>query len=177
MPNHVLSLPKTDDKAEVFATTEAFLRELSIEIESTDFDRPWGGFFVIKDSSTETFIQAFFPGYSYDQIANGLPLTPKILVVEPNKRLSWQYHRRREEIWSVISGPVGVITSDTDEQEPLQEVSQGGVVDFGAEKRHRLIGLDIFGVVAEFWKHTDPNNPSNELDIIRIEDDFQRAVN
>jgi hypothetical protein len=39
--------------------------------------------------------------------------------------------------------------------------------------RHRLIGLDDFGVVAEIWQHTDAI-PSDEEDIIRVQDDFGR---
>ncbi len=170
-----LLLPETDDKQEVFTTIAEYLGQLSIDIASTDFDRPWGGFFVIEEDSTEKFISEFFPKYSYDEIANGLSLTPKILVPAPGKRLSWQYHHRREEIWNVISGPVGVITSDTDEQGSVRQINNGDVVAFGTEKRHRLIGLDRFGVVAEFWKHTDPNNPSDESDIVRIQDDFSRG--
>ena len=39
--------------------------------------------------------------------------------------------------------------------------------------RHRLVGLKDFGVVAEIWQHTDPV-PSDEDDIIRVQDDFGR---
>jgi hypothetical protein len=41
-------------------------------------------------------------------------------------------------------------------------------------ERHRLIGLDSWGIVAEIWKHTDYNNPSDEDDIVRLQDDFGR---
>jgi len=41
-------------------------------------------------------------------------------------------------------------------------------------ERHRLIGLNDFGVVAEIWQHTDVNNPSDENDIVRIQDDYGR---
>jgi hypothetical protein len=42
-------------------------------------------------------------------------------------------------------------------------------------ERHRLIGFETWGVVAEFWQHTDPTNPSNEEDIIRLQDDYSRV--
>lgn len=170
-----LKLQNIDNKEQVFESVELFLGELGINIESTDFDRPWGGFFVIKNESTEKFISTFFPDLSYAEISNGLELTPKILVAAPDKRLSWQYHHRREEIWSVIAGPIGVITSETDEQGPVLTINDGEVVSFGTEVRHRLIGQANYGVVAEFWKHTDTNNPSDESDIVRVEDDFSRA--
>lgn len=168
-------LPNTQDKHEVFEAVTAHLGRLGIAIASTDFERPWGGFFVIEDDSTKQFIEEFFPNHSYDEIANGLPLTPKILVAAPNKRLSWQYHHRREEIWSVVSGPVGVVTSETDVEGEVRKADQGEIVSFGTEVRHRLMGLDSYGVVAEFWKHTDAANPSDESDIVRVQDDFSRA--
>ena len=41
-------------------------------------------------------------------------------------------------------------------------------------ERHRLIGLDNFAVVSEIWQHTDPNNLSDEDDIVRISDEYGR---
>jgi mannose-6-phosphate isomerase-like protein (cupin superfamily) len=171
-----LQLPETTDKYEIFDTVATHLGRLGIQVASTDFNRPWGGFFVIDDVSTEQFIEQFFPGYSYDEIANGLALTPKILIPAPEKRLSWQYHHRREEIWSVVAGPVGIATSEDDVQGDVRTLQSGDVVSMGTQMRHRLIGLETFGVVAEFWKHTDPSNPSDEDDIIRVQDDFSRAA-
>jgi hypothetical protein len=34
--------------------------------------------------------------------------------------------------------------------------------------------LDDYAVVAEIWQHTDINNPSDEDDIVRWQDDFER---
>lgn len=41
-------------------------------------------------------------------------------------------------------------------------------------ERHRLIGLDSWGIVAGIWQHTDPENASDEDDIVRLQDDFGR---
>jgi hypothetical protein len=41
-------------------------------------------------------------------------------------------------------------------------------------ERHRLIGLAGWGIVAEIWQHTDASNPSDEDDIVRVQDDFGR---
>ena len=35
-------------------------------------------------------------------------------------------------------------------------------------------GLDETSVVAEIWQHTDATHPSDENDIIRVQDDFGR---
>ena len=41
-------------------------------------------------------------------------------------------------------------------------------------ERHRIIGTSEYAVVAEIWIHTDKDNPSDENDIVRIQDDFDR---
>lgn len=47
-------------------------------------------------------------------------LSPKILIVKPNARLSWQYHNRRAEIWQVYKGTTGIIRSDTDVENEMK---------------------------------------------------------
>ena len=41
-------------------------------------------------------------------------------------------------------------------------------------ERHRLVGLSDYAVIAEIWQHTDATNPSDEDDIVRLQDDFGR---
>jgi len=50
----------------------------------------------------------------------------------------------------------------------------GEIVRLKQGERHRLIGLETFGMIAEIWQHTDPANPSDESDIVRVQDDFAR---
>ena len=38
---------------------------------------------------------------------------------------------------------------------------------------HVVIGLKDYGIVAEIWQHTD-SLPSDEDDIVRVQDDFKR---
>lgn len=75
-------------------------------IPSLDSERPWGRIFVIDESQTASFINTYFPALPQDNIKKGGKLSSKILLVEPGKRLSWQYHNRCEELRKVISGPV-----------------------------------------------------------------------
>jgi mannose-6-phosphate isomerase len=102
-------------------------------------------------------------------------LSPKILLVKPGARLSWQYHFRRSEIWKVYVGPVGIIRSLGNNQGELVEAYTGQIVTLSKEERHRLVGLTNWGVIAEFCQHTDASNPSNEEDIVRVEDDYFRS--
>lgn len=143
-------------------------------IVDKDADRPWGGFLVIDENQSEQFIQTFFTGLSIEDFKGFDKLSPKILLVAPGKRLSWQYHRRRAEIWRVIGGEAGVVVSDTDEQTQVEKLELGESVSLKQGERHRLVGLTRWGILAEIWKHTDPQNPSDEEDIIRVEDDFGR---
>jgi mannose-6-phosphate isomerase-like protein (cupin superfamily) len=101
-------------------------------------------------------------------------LSPKILVVAPGKRLSWQYHHRRAEIWRVIQGQAGVKRSPNDSEEELEILNVGDTITLQQGERHRLIGLDEYAVIAEIWQHTDANHPSDEDDIVRVQDDFGR---
>ena len=54
------------------------------------------------------------------------------------------------------------------------EICEGDQITLTQGERHRLIGLDDYGVVAEIWQHTDKKNPSDEEDIVRVQDDFGR---
>ena len=95
-------------------------------------------------------------------------------MVKPAARLSWQYHHRRAETWRVIQGPVGVVRSFDDTQNQPVVCEQDKMITLQKAERHRLIGLEGWGVVAEFWQHTDPDHPSNEDDIVRLQDDYAR---
>lgn len=164
-------------KTEVFKQIESYLGELAIGVDSVDNERPWGGFFVISKESTDTFIDTFYSGYDVNKIKQfGDELQPKILVVGPDEILSWQYHFRRAEIWSGVHGPVGYHRSIDDNQGEVHTLGVGEVVQFSPLERHRLRGLTNWGVVAEFWQHTDPKDPSNESDIVRLDDAYGRAA-
>lgn len=145
----------------------------AIRVRYIDSTRPWGGFLVIEEEDIDIFLYQFFPQLRKEDLGEG-KLSPKILIVAPEKKLSWQYHHRRAEIWKVIGGQVGVITSATNAQGEKQVLQTGEIIELSQGERHRLIGLQEWGVVAEIWKHTDANNPSDEDDIVRLEDDFGR---
>ena len=158
----------------VFDEIEKKVTALGLRIDKQDRSRPWGGFFVIDESQAPLFVKNYFPQLSMKDFEGIDKLSPKILIVAPNKRLSWQYHFRRAEIWRVIEGNAGVVVSDTDEQTPLKKLSLGDTIYLDKGQRHRLVGVDEWGIVAEIWKHTDAENPSDEDDIVRLQDDFGR---
>jgi mannose-6-phosphate isomerase-like protein (cupin superfamily) len=161
-------------KALFFSEIEQDLRQKGFSIDKQDASRPWGGFFVIDEAQAEDFAKHFFDGIDINTLKISGKLSPKILVVAPQKRLSWQYHHRRAEIWKVVKGNVGVVTSLTDDEGLLQQLNPGSLIKLQQGERHRLLGLNDWGVLAEIWQHTDWENPSDEDDIIRVQDDFGR---
>jgi len=158
----------------VFENVAEFLQKQDLKVDKEDSSRPWGGFFVLDERDAEKFIALFFSHLTKEELTITGKLSPKILVVAPGKRLSWQYHHRRAEIWKLIGGVAGVITSDTDEEKEKTELNIGDIIQLKQGERHRLIGLDGWGIIAEIWRHTNERNPSDEEDIVRVQDDFGR---
>ena len=144
---------------------------LGFNIINFDFNRPWGGFLLINESQSQDFINTFI---SKENLEIEGRLSPKILIVNPNSRLSWQFHNRRKEIWRVYKNSVGIIRSMDNNQNEMEILKEGDIIKFQTEERHRLVGLSNFGVVAEIWIHTNFKNPSDEQDIVRLQDDYSR---
>ncbi len=170
-----VNLSKETSKEEVMKSVEAYLSEVELTIASKDFSRPWGGFFVIEESLADRFIKLYFPHIKIEDLTIAGKLSPKILIVAPGQRLSWQYHHRRAEIWKLAAGIAGVVTSETDVEGTLHKFIIGEIIQLKQGQRHRLVGLpEGWGMIAEIWRHTDAKNPSNENDIVRVQDDFGR---
>ena len=167
-----LKLAGTKDA--VMATVENYLLTLGFNIASKDLKRPWGGFFVLDEAQAKQFAGLYFPGIDLSSLKISGKLSPKILMVESNKRLSWQYHYRRAEIWKLVAGVTGVVTSETDTEGPVHQLKLGEIIRLKQGQRHRLVGLDGWGMIAEIWQHTDSQHPSDEDDIVRVQDDFGR---
>ncbi len=157
-----------------YNNTENLIKAKGFKVISKDFERPWGGFLVIDESQAQDFSNQFFKGLNVQTLKIRGKLSPKILIVKPKARLSWQYHQRRAEIWRVFKGECGIVRSDTDMENQMKIYNEGDQIKLEQGERHRLIGLEEYCLVAEIWQHTDKNNPSNEEDIVRIQDDFGR---
>ena len=70
-------------------------------------------------------------------------------------------------------GKWGVRRSFTDKEETTRFYSARDQIRLIQGKRHRLIGTQEYAVVAETWQHTDAV-PSDEDDIIHVQDDYSR---
>ena len=169
-----LTFSKTDSKAETFNKVQQYLDSLGLKVVAKDFERPWGGFFVIDETQAQEFAKNFFPGINVSDLKISGKLSPKILMVQPERRLSWQYHHRRAEIWKLVAGEAGIVRSDTDEEGPAENLKINEIIRLRQGQRHRLIGTAGWGMISEIWQHTDASRPSDEDDIVRVQDDFGR---
>ena len=150
------------------------LLQNNIAIADYDFSRPWGGFVRMEEAAAPVFAALFFTGLALEKDIFKNRISPKLLFVKPQARLSWQYHYRRSELWQVLEGPVGIVRSKSDDETPTKLYQAGDRVRLAQGERHRLVGLDSLGVVAEFWQHTQPDHLSDEKDIVRLQDDYAR---
>lgn len=168
----------SDSKKEVITNTiHTIIGDSGYSVVGVNIDKPWGSYLCIDSANTDKFIEEFFPFLSPDEARLGVidaELSPKILIVAPGQRLSWQYHNRRAECWRFLTQ--GMFNkSISDEEGDKIEAHAGDIVQFKKSERHRLNGVEgMYVVVAEIWQHTDSNNLSDEEDIVRLQDDYMR---
>lgn len=174
LPNIVKETPCEVALKRVRETLET---DLGYHFADVDETKPWGAYYRMADDEADRFLEEFFPGLDPLEARlgqKGLVLSPKILLVYPGQRLSWQYHDRRAERWRFLT-PGGYHRSHSDDQGEPVMVSPDTIVQFATGERHRLIApADTYTLVAEIWQHTDLKHPSEEADIVRLADDYKR---
>lgn len=165
------------EKQKVIDDIRVLIESAGYEIVEENATKPWGAYFRLNNDQADEFVEEFFPGLSPSEARLGneeAELSPKILVVSPEQRLSWQYHDRRAERWAFLTDGA-YNKSQTDDPGDLYVVQPGHIVQFAQNERHRLVGVSgEYTIVAEIWQHTDGNNLSNEDDITRLSDDYGR---
>lgn len=161
-------------KNQLAELVERYLIEFGFSISAQDLERPWGGFFVLDETQIRKFKETFFPEVPLSVEQYTQKLSPKFLLVAPGARLSWQYHFRRAELWTLVAGDAAISRSLDDSQGPLLPMVAGEVISLQQGERHRLIGTEEWGIVAEIWMHSDASQPSDENDIVRLQDDYAR---
>lgn len=169
-----LNLSKLITKEEVFRIVSQFVDNHGFDVSFIDQERPWGGFFVLNESQIRKFKDLFFYDVTLTEEQYSQKLSPKLLLVAPGHRLSWQYHYRRAELWKLIGGQSGIVRSDSDKEAEVMPMRLNETISLQKGEHHRLVGLENWGVVAEIWMHSDPERPSDESDIVRIQDDYSR---
>jgi mannose-6-phosphate isomerase len=90
----------------------------------------------------------------------------KILHLDKGKRLSYQYHRQKDEAMFVITGKILVELEGEGEEKTLFTLNTGECLHLPALTRHRLMAVedsDIFEV----------STPELD-DVVRLDDDYGR---
>jgi mannose-6-phosphate isomerase len=109
-------------------------------------ERPWGKFEILIDSDE---------------------CKVKKITVKPGERLSYQYHKHRSEVWTVISG-VASVTLDGE----ISYVKYGETILIPQGSKHRVANSTTTDLVFIEVQH---GSYFGEDDIIRIEDDYDRS--
>jgi mannose-6-phosphate isomerase len=109
--------------------------------------RPWGGFEVLVDE----------PDYKI-----------KHITVHSGRRLSLQYHRRRDEHWFFVTG-VGLVTRG----EETIAAAPGLALDIPAGATHRV---ENTGEEPLVFVEIQTGAYFGEDDIVRLADDFGRVM-
>lgn len=154
----------------------AELKGLDIQVvdAACNPDTLWGAYIRISESSYEAFVKSYWHEHPVPEQDETSRLDPKLLLVAPGSRLSLQYHHRRNEHWRVVDGPVKAVFGPDGNHLEEKIFQVGEILRLPVESWHRLVGLDTWGLVAEIWESTNPEDPSDESDIVRVSDDFGR---
>jgi len=106
------------------------------------------------------------PWGRFEKFHENKPCTVKLIYVNANSRLSLQYHNRRSEFWKVIKGTAMVELEGRD-----IILTEGETLTIPRQAKHRVAALDADCVILEI-----AYGQFDENDIVRIEDDYQRAM-
>ena len=107
--------------------------------------RPWGCYYVIHDE---------------------LNYKLKRIEVNPGKRLSYQYHHKRSETWTVVKGS-GIFTLDGEDI----TLNQGDSVTIPKLSKHRIYNNNSESLI---FIEVQTGTYFGEDDIVRLEDDYKR---
>ena len=106
------------------------------------------------------------PWGRFEKFHENKSCTVKLIYVNANSRLSLQYHKKRSEFWKVIKGTAMV---EIDEKRIVLE--EGETIMIPKQTKHRVHALESECIILEIsYGRFDEN------DIVRLEDDYQRAT-
>ena len=92
----------------------------------------------------------------------------KRITVKPQQRLSYQYHNKRSEVWTIVSGVGHVMLDDI-----LRKTNPGEVTEIPIGTKHRIENRGTEDLIFIEVQH---GSYFGEDDIVRIEDDYNRIT-
>ena len=108
-------------------------------------ERPWGKFEILVDSDN---------------------CKVKRITVYPGGRLSYQYHYKRSEVWTIVSGVATMTLNDK-----ISDYIYGETILIPQGTKHRVENKGLDDLVFIEVQH---GSYFGEDDILRIEDDYNR---
>jgi mannose-6-phosphate isomerase len=108
------------------------------------------------------------PWGSWEVLATGPGYAVKRLVVNPDQRLSLQYHHHRAEHWTVVAGE-----AEAELDGEIHTLSAGGRVHIPLMVRHRIRNT---GAAPLVFIEIQVGELLDENDIVRLADDYGRPT-
>ena len=105
------------------------------------------------------------PWGKFEQFCHNQVCTVKILSVEPQKKISLQYHHHRDEFWRVIEGKAKIVLGDD-----THEANVGDEFFIKREQKHRIMTEESPVKIIEI-----SFGEFDEEDIVRLEDEYDRV--
>ena len=110
-------------------------------------ERPWGSFEILLDEEH---------------------CKVKKIIVKPGQRLSYQYHKNRNECWVIVEGKATVTYNDT-----VLVAVNPQILNIPAEAKHRVENKGKKDLV---FIETQTGTYFGEDDIVRLDDDYGRNI-
>ena len=111
-------------------------------------------------------IQEYRPWGKYEIIYENKKCKVKKITVNPSGRLSYQYHYKRSEVWTVVSGIATITLNDI-----TTEYNYGETILIPQGTKHRVENKKSEPLIFIEVQH---GSSFDEEDIVRIEDDYNR---
>jgi len=108
------------------------------------------------------------PWGTYEVLYNGEDCKVKKIIVSPEQRLSYQYHHKRNEHWTVVSG-----NGEVRLNEDIIEVYKGSYVFIPVAAKHTITNTSNINPL--IFIEIQTGDYFGEDDIVRLEDDYGRA--
>lgn len=111
-------------------------------------------------------MKEFRPWGFYEVLLEAEYTKVKQITVNPNQKLSYQYHNERKEFWTIVQGSATIILND----EKVFRY-QGESIHIPLGSKHRIINeQDVPLILIE----VQVGSYFGEDDIVRLEDDYGR---
>jgi mannose-6-phosphate isomerase len=117
----------------------------SLEMDVYSETRPWG---------------------SFEKFHENMSCTVKLIYINPNSRLSLQYHDKRSEFWKIVYGRAHIQIDDKS-----FVLCEGQSIEIPNKAKHRVEAKETKCIILEISYGTFDEN-----DIVRLDDDYKRKT-